>query len=197
MNFLAHLHLAHISNTNMAANLAGDFSKGLISNHPKNLQQGIWLHRKIDVFTDTHEINRQLIAQFPKSLRRVAPILVDLAFDHMLAKYWPEYHDKQLQDFCDLAYRQLEDCQQLPLKLQTIAQHMSQDNWLPSFARRSGLSQAIQRVSKRLSKPSLFDGGCEIVEKMDSEIEMAFRLFYPQLMAYSRISSRKTPESYL
>jgi hypothetical protein len=32
---------------------------------------------------------------------------------------------------------------------------------------------------------------------MQIEIETAFRTFYPQLMAYARIWSRKTPAEYL
>ncbi|MCF1456256.1 MAG: DUF479 domain-containing protein, partial [Shewanella sp.] len=31
----------------------------------------------------------------------------------------------------------------------------------------------------------------------DTDIEIAFRTLYPQLMAYSRILSRKTPDAYL
>lgn len=197
MNFLAHLHLADNSKTSMAANLAGDFSKGSIENHPKHLQQGIWLHRQIDKLTDSHELTLDLRHEFPSSLTRVAPILIDLAFDHMLAKYWDEYHNQPLKEFALQTYEELTKAEQLPAPLIDVIKRMTQDNWLVQYQTRQGLNSAITAVAQRLSQPKLFDGAIQTVEKLDIEIEIAFRTFYPQLMAYSRIWARKTPTEFL
>ena len=197
MNFLAHLHLADISGTHLTANLAGDFAKGSIIDHPKHLQQGIWLHRQIDVVTDSHEIIIDLLKQFPKSSRRVAPILIDLAFDHYLAYYWEEYHHQSLQDFTQKAYQCMQTTEQLPEKLQHIIPKIVQQDWLSSYQTKQGLNQAITGISQRLSKPELFNSAIKDVDKLYIDIEIAFRTFYPQLMAYSRIYSRKTPTEYL
>ncbi len=197
MNFLAHLHLADISSTSLAANLAGDFAKGNIERFPKHLQQGIWLHRQIDQLTDSHELTQDLVKQFPKSHSRIAPILMDLSFDHMLAKYWQEYHHQSLNEFCQKAYREILDCPELPQKLVQIAPLMKQQAWLENYEHKQGLHKAIQGVAKRFSKPELFKGAEKIVDSLDTDIEIAFRTFYPQLMAYSRIWSRKTPGQYL
>jgi acyl carrier protein phosphodiesterase len=197
MNFLAHLHLADISDTSLAANLAGDFAKGNIAHFPQHLQQGIWLHRQIDKLTDSHELTRELLQKFPKKLTRVAPVLMDLAFDHVLAKYWDEYHHQPLEGFCRKAYQQINSCPQLPERLASLAPRIRDENWLASYASRQGLNQAIDGVSRRLSKPELFDGAHEAVKKLDIEIEIAFRTFYPQLMAYCRRWSRDTPAEYL
>jgi acyl carrier protein phosphodiesterase len=197
MNFLAHLHLADISDTHLVANLCGDFAKGKIEDHPKHLQQGIWLHRQIDQVTDSHEIIIDLLKQFPKTSRRVAPILIDLAFDHYLAFYWEEYHHQELDVFCQKAYQELNTTPQLPATLQAIAPKIIQQDWLSSYQTKQGLNQAIKGVSQRLSKPELFDHAIRDVDKLYVEIEIAFRTFYPQLMAYSKIYSRKTPNQYL
>ncbi|MCZ4337110.1 ACP phosphodiesterase [Shewanella colwelliana] len=197
MNFLAHLHLADNSNTSLAANLAGDFAKGNISDHPKALQQGIWLHRQIDALTDSHELTKELRQAFPANLQRAAPILIDLAFDHMLAKYWDEYHNQTLADFAQTAYDALDNTAELPKQLIDIIPNMRQQNWLLAYEGRSGLNQTIESVAKRVSKPEIFNGAVKTVEKMDIEIEIAFRTFYPQLMAYSRIWTRQTPAEYL
>ncbi|QYK02830.1 ACP phosphodiesterase [Shewanella psychrotolerans] len=197
MNFLAHLHLADNSKTNLAANLAGDFAKGNISDHPKALQQGIWLHRQIDSLTDSHELTKELRAAFPSNLQRAAPILIDLAFDHMLAKYWDEYHNQSLAEFAQGAYFAIENTQQLPAKLIDIVPKMKQENWLLAYETPSGLHKAIESVAQRVSKPEIFNGAVKTVKKMDIEIEIAFRTFYPQLMAYSRIWTRQTPSQYL
>ncbi|MCE9678714.1 ACP phosphodiesterase [Shewanella sp. AS1] len=197
MNFLAHLHLADNSKTSLGANLAGDFAKGNISDHPKALQQGIWLHRQIDALTDSHELTKELKAAFPKELQRAAPILIDLAFDHMLAKYWDEYHHQPLAQFAKTAYQQLENTPALPEKLNLLIPRMRDENWLIAYQSRSGLNQTISAVAKRVSKPEIFQGAQKTVEKMDIDIEIAFRTFYPQLMAYSRIWTRQTPTEYL
>ncbi|MGI2170756.1 ACP phosphodiesterase [Shewanella sp. MF05960] len=197
MNFLAHLHLADISDTHLVANLCGDFAKGKIEDHPQHLQQGIWLHRQIDQVTDSHEIIIDLLKQFPKTSRRVAPILIDLTFDHYLAYYWEEYHHQELDVFCQKAYQELNTTAELPASLQAIAPKIIQQDWLSSYQTKQGLNQAIKGVSQRLSKPELFDHAIRDVDKLYVEIEIAFRTFYPQLMAYSKIYSRKTPSQYL
>ncbi|MCG9696364.1 ACP phosphodiesterase [Shewanella sp. Isolate11] len=197
MNFLAHLHLADNSNTSLGANLAGDFAKGNIADHPKSLQQGIWLHRQIDSLTDSHELTKELRAAFPTALQRAAPILIDLSFDHMLAKYWDEYHNQSLADFALKAYSQLDNTPDLPEKLNTLIPRMRSENWLTGYQSRQGLNQTIESVAKRISKPEIFKGATKAVEKMDIDIEIAFRTFYPQLMAYTRIWTRQTPSEFL
>ncbi|MGZ9897709.1 acyl carrier protein phosphodiesterase [Shewanella gaetbuli] len=197
MNFLAHLHLADISDTHLTANLAGDFAKGSISDHPKHLQQGIWLHRQIDTVTDSHEIISDLLKLFPQTSRRVAPILIDLTFDHYLAYYWDEYHHQSLASFTQKAYQCMQQTADLPEALKNIIPNIVQQDWLTSYQTRQGLDKAIEGVSRRLSKPELFNHAKKDVDKLYVDIEIAFRTFYPQLMAYSRIYSRKTPAEYL
>ncbi|MDR8524362.1 acyl carrier protein phosphodiesterase [Shewanella fidelis] len=197
MNFLAHLHLADNSQTSMAANIAGDFAKGSIEDFPKHLQQGLWLHRQIDQLTDSHEITKELLSLFPKSLTRAAPIIIDLSFDHMLAKFWDEYHHQTLEEFAIKAYDAIDNCEALPEKLVSIAPRIRQENWLVAYQTREGLNQTLAAVAKRVSKPEIFDGAQECVKKLDTDIEIAFRTFYPQLMAYSRLWTRNTPAEYL
>ncbi|NRD74636.1 DUF479 domain-containing protein [Shewanella sp. VB17] len=197
MNFLAHLHLADNSKTSLAANLAGDFAKGNVADFPKHLQQGIWLHRQIDQLTDSHEITKELLTTFPSSLRRAAPIIIDLAFDHMLAKYWDEYHNMSLGLFSERAYDDIDACEQLPKQLQLIAPKIRSENWLMAYQNRTGLNQAIESVAKRISTPDIFNGATKAVAALDTEIEIAFRTFYPQLMAYSRMWAKQTPTQYL
>jgi acyl carrier protein phosphodiesterase len=52
-------------------------------------------------------------------------------------------------------------------------------------------------VAKQHPQAALFKDAHKVVNKMQIEIETAFRTFYPQLMAYTRIWSRKTPAEYL
>lgn len=197
MNFLAHLHLADISGTSLAANLAGDFAKGPIERFPKSLQQGLWLHRQIDKITDEHEIFKETLALFPAQLRRVAPVLIDLGFDHRLARDWEEYHHEPLKDFASRAYASLQAATELPDNLSAAIVLMCREDWLGGYASRSGLNAAVNGMRRRVSKPALFDGAEEVLKRLDTELEIAFRTLYPQLMAYSRRFARTTPAEYL
>lgn len=53
MNFLAHLHLAHLADSSLSGNLLADFVRGNPATHyPPDVVEGIYMHRRIDVMTD-------------------------------------------------------------------------------------------------------------------------------------------------
>jgi acyl carrier protein phosphodiesterase len=58
MNFLAHLYLSGKDKSGvLVGNFIADQVKGKqLASFPKNMQRGIRLHRKIDEFTDSHEV---------------------------------------------------------------------------------------------------------------------------------------------
>ena len=65
MNYLAHLHLAAHTHSSLTGNLLGDFVKGALpSALGTELDEGIWLHRKVDAFTDSHPEHRAAVACF-------------------------------------------------------------------------------------------------------------------------------------
>ena len=53
MNFLAHLHLAHLAESSLSGNLLADFVRGNPTQaYPVDVVDGIFMHRRIDVLTD-------------------------------------------------------------------------------------------------------------------------------------------------
>lgn len=53
MNFLAHLHLAHLADSSLPGNLLADFVRGNPQGeYPADVVDGIYMHRRIDVMTD-------------------------------------------------------------------------------------------------------------------------------------------------
>jgi acyl carrier protein phosphodiesterase len=53
MNFLAHLHLAHLADSSLSGNLLADFVRGNPETHySPDVVEGIFMHRRIDVMTD-------------------------------------------------------------------------------------------------------------------------------------------------
>ena len=98
MNFLAHLHIADATQTNLAGAMAGDFIKGSLPLSLTEFQLGVVLHRKVDRFIDSHPDLKALSRQFPKGYRRTAGILLDMAFDHYLAQHWEQFYPQPLAD---------------------------------------------------------------------------------------------------
>ncbi|MGB0879588.1 MAG: ACP phosphodiesterase, partial [Polaribacter sp.] len=108
MNFLAHLYLSN-SNTNiMIGNFIADHIRGnkFKHFHPK-IQQGILLHRQIDTFTDRHSIVRKSKRRLHERYRHYDGVIIDIFFDHFLAKNWNKYSDIPLAEYIDTFYKSL------------------------------------------------------------------------------------------
>lgn len=106
MNHLAHCWLARGNEGHIAGGFLGDFYKGPIRRDlPEALQEGIRLHRYIDSLTNQLPEMRSTYSRFGTELRRVAPILLDLVADHLLARHWDRYGTGKLTDFTSNCYR--------------------------------------------------------------------------------------------
>ncbi|TKB49428.1 DUF479 domain-containing protein [Ferrimonas sediminicola] len=193
MNFLAHLHLAHITDTSLAGALAGDLVKGPIGHLPEPLQQGVWLHRQLDSFIDGREEMAALKTLFPPRYRRTAGILLDMAFDHQLASHWHGYHDDSLGHFCRHSYRTLLADPQLPHSGRVLVSRMARGDWLGSYRSREGVALAVQGISRRLSRPQLLEGGERVLWQHHHRISAVFAELYPRMMAYARQRARAWP----
>ena len=116
MNYLAHLHLGGPQPAQLLGSLYGDFVKGpLDGRFATDVEAAIRLHRRIDAFTDRHPRVRAACARFPVERRRYAGILLDLFFDHCLARCWGDYADEPLAHFSARVYRALAAEPALPL----------------------------------------------------------------------------------
>ena len=86
MNYLAHILLSGDNLDTQVGGLLGDFVKGpLQGQYPESVEEGIFLHRQLDAFTDAQPEVRNLIRTFSTQWRRFAGIIIDIVFDHLLA----------------------------------------------------------------------------------------------------------------
>jgi len=98
MNFLAHLYLADPQPLGLLGSLMGDFVKGpLGGRYPEPITRGIMLHRRIDTFTDAHAVVRASRTRISPGRRRFAGIMIDVFYDHFLARDWARYCPEQLK----------------------------------------------------------------------------------------------------
>ena len=187
MNYLAHLHLGGPRPGQLLGSLYGDFVKGpLAGRFAAEVEAAILLHRRIDAFTDRHPLVRAACARFPVERRRYAGILLDLFFDHCLARHWDDYADELLSGFSARVYRVLDAEPQLPGRLAQIAPRMAAQDWLGSYREFAVLERVLLNMQRRLSRPEGLDGALIELERLYPALLEDFRRFYPELMAFAR-----------
>ena len=186
MNYLAHLHLGGDAPQQLLGSLYGDFVKGpLAGRFPAEIEAAIQLHRRIDAFTDRHPLVEQARARFPAERRRTSGILLDLFFDHCLARDWMEFASEPLPQFTERVYRVLAAQPELPERLAYIAPRMAAQDWLGSYTDFAVLEQVLLGMSRRLSRPQMLDGAMGELERLYEPLSADFREFYPQLQVFA------------
>lgn len=185
MNYLAHLHLGGQKPAQLLGSLYGDFVKGLLPGRfPADIEDAIRLHRRIDAFTDAHPLIKQAMARFPTERRRYAGIVIDVFFDHCLARDWARYSDVPLQAFIRKVYQVLANEPALPERLAIIAPRMAAQDWLGSYVDFESVGDALAGISRRLSRPEGLAGAMQELRGLYQPLSEDFREFYPQLQAF-------------
>src|ERR1035437_8952080 len=102
MNFLAHLYLSGSDEQLMIGNFIADSVKGSsFKNYSEGIAKGILLHRAIDFYSDNHPVFLQSVIRLRPNYRKYAGVMVDIFYDHFLAKNWKDYSEKSLVQYAD------------------------------------------------------------------------------------------------
>lgn len=191
MNYLAHLHLGGPAPEQMLGSLYGDFVKGgLEGRFSPALEAAIRLHRRIDSYTDSHPLVLAALARFPSQRRRFAGIVLDVFFDHCLARHWHDYAEQPLPVFTARFYQVLLAEPELPGRLARIAPAMAADDWLGAYADFATLEQVFNGIARRLSRPAGMAGVMDELQRLYPALLADFREFYPQLQAFAAAGRR-------
>lgn len=159
MNFLAHAVLAGDDPALIVGGVAGDWIKGPLPGAlPADLARGVALHRAIDKHAETHPAFQRSRNRVSRARRRYAGILVDIYYDHLLARDWPD--TEPLADACRRIYRDIADrLPDLPGHARPAMTLMASEDWLASYARLAGIADVLRRMSQRARQPNPLAGG--------------------------------------
>ncbi len=188
MNFLAHIYLSGDDPQLTIGNFIGDFVKGgsLVGRYAPQVIKGVELHRAIDKYTDSHDVVRQSKDRLRPKYRHYSGVIVDMFYDHYLAKNWNQFHDKSLSDFAEQFYTLLKENEKtLPLKVQHMMPYMIKGNWLVNYGKKEGLHRALSGMSRRTSFDSKMDESIVELSHYDAEFENEFMEFFPLLKSFS------------
>ncbi|QJX00693.1 hypothetical protein FTUN_8325 [Frigoriglobus tundricola] len=191
VNFLAHLHLADGDAGDMTGGVAADFVRYPdLHRLTPDVLRGVMLHRHIDGFTDRHPVTLRSISRVARTMGWFGGIVIDIYYDHILARDWLRYSAEPLAAFAARSYRVLEDGHgQLPEDARDFIRKFIDQDRLNRYASRDGIEDTLARVSKVIAKriPNraipLTDAMPRLIE-CDAELAADFHAFYPELIAF-------------
>ncbi|AIZ42848.1 acyl carrier protein phosphodiesterase [Cellulophaga baltica] len=188
MNFLAHIYLSFDDNEITLGNFIADSIRGNKYKHlPERVQKGIKLHRFIDTFTDAHPTVRKSTKRLHENYSHYSGVIVDIFYDHFLAKNWSTYSDVPLELFVDNFYDLLEDNYEiLPDTTKHMMPYMIADNWIFNYSKLEGIGRVLNGMNRRTKNKSKMNFAILDLEEHYDEFEKEFTSFFEELVTFSK-----------
>lgn len=188
MNFLAHVYLSG-NNSNLAiGNLIADKVRGKkVYDLPQEIKRGVYLHRYIDEFTDQHSRFKECVKELFPIYRHYSRVIVDMYFDHFLAKNWNHYHKIPLNEFSKNFYGKLKDSSIIfPDSIQKFIITLIRYNWFGQYESISGLKIILGQMEKRTKFPSKLSDSTNNLKIKYSYFENHFFIFFDDLIDFTK-----------
>ena len=190
MNFLAHLHLSDGTPGSMLGGILADFVKGPdVAKLPPDILAGVRLHRHIDAFTDRHPVVQRSIARVSAKLGWFTGIVIDIYYDHILAREWERFSPEPLRSFADRVYTMLDERFALiPPEASVFVRRFIDTDRLVLYSTADGIADTLARLSQRIMERMpkrvvrLQDSMPELLAA-DADLAADFHTFYPELIA--------------
>jgi acyl carrier protein phosphodiesterase len=187
VNFLAHALLAGPEPALIVGGVAGDWVKGpLPGTLAADLARGVALHRAIDSHAETDPAFCASRRRVSAQRRRYAGVLVDIFYDHLLAKDWASFCPISLAMFTENVYAlvaaRLDD---LPDRARPALELMARENWLASYAGIDGIAAVLRRMARRARFPNPLAGAEEELLADLSGYAGDFRLWLAGAIEYA------------
>lgn len=188
MNFLAHLYLSGDDVDIRLGNFIGDHVKGRITDsYSPGVQKGIRLHRSIDYYTDTHPATKDVILLFREGYRKYSGVVVDVFFDHFLARYWASFSPYPLKKFTrEFYFQMVQRYRYLPRSMWNFLPLLIQSNRLYSYNTVEGVGNTIEVMSRVTSLPDRTKFALDTLNNHYGFIRERFLTFFPDMILHAR-----------
>ena len=187
MNYLAHIYLSGDNKMIKIGNFMADSIRGKSYEvYERDIKRGILLHRSIDSFTDMHPIYRQSKHRLHSKYGHYSGVIMDIFYDHFLAKNWSLYSKTPLEEFTTDFYILLEtNYEILTDKVKSIIPHMRNKNWLLSYSTIDGMQTIMNQMNYRIKNRVPMDESIQELKEYYTEFESEFKLFFTEIQAFS------------
>jgi len=189
LNYLAHIYLSGNNKPIQIGNFIADSVKGKsYQSFPKEIQKGILFHRQIDWFTDNDITVKKSKRRLDKRYGHYKGIIIDIFYDHFLAKNWTNYSDIPLKDFTHEFYTVLNnELESLPMRVQLLTPYMIKNDWLTNYASFEGIEKVLIGMNKRTQEISQMHLAIIDLKIHYKEFEEDFTLFFEKLRNFSAV----------
>ncbi|MGI9547685.1 MAG: ACP phosphodiesterase, partial [Flavobacteriaceae bacterium] len=186
MNFLAHIYLSFDDKEITIGNFIADSIRSKNYKHlPLKVQKGVLLHRAIDTYTDTHHIPKKSSKRLHKNYGHYSRVIVDIFYDHFLAKNWKQYSEVSLGEYVEGFYDLLEvNYHLLPDNIKHMMPYMIADNWLLNYAKMDGIGRVLNGMNRRTQNKSKMNYAIVDLETYYTDFEAEFTSFFEELTLF-------------
>ena len=197
MNLLAHALLASPDPEVMLGSLIGDFVRGRIDAAlPPRVQAGIALHRAIDAYTDAHAEVAAARALFVPPYRRYAGIMLDVWFDHLLARQWVRFGEDDLDDFSDRVRGLLAmESGFVPERMRGFVAYLEANRLPAAYRDIAMIGQALRGMSRRLKRANPLAEALPVLAALHAPLQERFDAFFPALRNFADVERIRLVES--
>ena len=188
MNYLAHLYISGQEKELLVGNFIADDVKGKrYKSYSDGIQQGIFLHRKIDEFADNHPIFNHSKKRLYSVYHHYAGVVNDVFYDHFLAKDWNTYSDIPLNKFSAYCYKTLLSYWfHLPNSVKQYLPFIVYHRRFTAYANMEGIEDSIRIMAKYSSLPDHTEQAIRILSDKYEEYREEFHRFFPELVAFCK-----------
>jgi len=188
MNFLAHTQLSPNNDDIIFGNFIADAVKGKsYSSFRNDIIKGILLHRNIDWFTDHNAIVSHSKSIVRQNFGKYSGIVVDIYYDHFLARNWETYSNIDLAKHSRSVYTILaKRFVILPNRVKRMLPFLIAQNWLTGYANFTDLQRVFNGMNRRTNNISEMNTAVTVLENNYDELLNDFNNFYPELELFSK-----------
>lgn len=186
MNYLAHIYLSGENDPLKIGNFIADGIKGKqYEEFSGDIQKGILLHRAIDSFTDTHPIVKHSTKLLHTTHGHYSGVIMDIFYDHFLAKNWYLYHQTPLPEYANNFYELLTANKPiLPERIIKLMRPMIQYNWLVMYASFEGIDEILKQMHHRTKYRGHLDIASQSLLTHYAELEQDFFKYFKELQVF-------------
>ena len=168
-------------------NFIADGIKGKSYQNCSNaIQVGVLLHREIDTFTDAHPTVRLSTKRLHQRYGHYSGVIVDILYDHFLAKNWSAYSTIPLKIYVDDFYESLRiHYDMLPSRIQNMMPYMLAENWLFHYAEIEGIQNVLNGMNRRTKNIVGMDRATDELKEFYQEFEAEFTSFFQELRLFT------------
>jgi acyl carrier protein phosphodiesterase len=188
MNYLAHAYLSFGDADILVGNVISDFIKGKAKfSYPQRIQDGIFLHRQIDSFTDSHLAIKEAKEVFRPAYRLYSAPLVDILLDHFLANDKTIFPGAELESFTKNVYRDIEGrTMHLPPRFLHVFTYMQSENWLLGYSRKDGMEKSLRGLVRRATYINDSSVAYQLFLSHYELLGELYRIFFPDVKRFAK-----------